>query len=347
MTARSRKWALLAAGSLGALTLAIITTQVSATSRQVNAAVQPCSNGLIAMTFDDGPNPTLTPSFIDVLLAKRVPATFFVVGDRAAANPDIVRRAYNSGFAIGNHTWSHQHLLTLSDGEIADSLVKTQRAIEDLGATPSGLMRPPWGETDDRVLAVVRRLGLTQTLWDVGTLERDPATSADIVPGLIDDLRPGGLHIALMHDWSAQSLTALPTFVDAARDLGYCFAKLGSQAQVLPPVPTVDVHDDRVYERSWGRASYLEFVVTLSEPTSRATSVRVRTVPGTASPYTDYAPRDFRLQLPVGVTRAVVRVRVLGDNRQERDETLTMTVSAPLGLRLGHRIGVGKIIDND
>lgn len=345
-TTRRRIRTLLVAGFVTALAVAIAGPQP--TSRTTAAAsVQPCSNGLIAMTFDDGPNPTLTPHFIDVLLAKKVPATFFVVGERAAANPDIVRREFSSGFNIGNHTWSHQHLLTLTDSEIADSLTLTQQAIKDLGAVPSGLMRPPWGETDDRVLAVVRSLGLTQVLWNVGTLERDPATAADIVPGLLDDLRPGASHIALMHDWSAESLAALPVFVDEARTLGYCFAKLGAQGQVLPPVPTVNVGDTRAYERNAGRVSYLRFPVTLSEPTSRATSVLVRTAPGTAEPYADYVPRVLRIQFPVGVTRMVVRVRVRGDNRPERTETVTLRASQPDGLRLGDRIGVGRIIDND
>lgn len=336
------------AGLALGLTLAATAPQLT-TAPAADAAVQPCSNGLIALTFDDGPSPTLTDRFVDVLLAKKVPATFFMVGERAAANPTIVRRVYNEGFDIANHTWSHQHLPTMTDREIADSLTQTQNAFRAIGVTPTNLMRPPWGETNSRVEAVVRSLGLTQVLWNVSAKESDPsATTTQLIDRWLEDLRPGGNHIALMHDaWAKLSLAALPTFIDKARALGYCFAELGSSGQVLAPVPTANVFNDWVYEQDFGQVAYLRFVVRLSEPTSRATSVRVRTVAGTAKAYDDFDPRDFRLDFPVGVTQRVVRVLVRGDVRREASEQLTLSLSSPSGLRVGDGIAVGTIRNDD
>ncbi len=69
----------------------------------------------IALTFDDGPNATLTPKLLDLLAARHLKATFFVVGQNAADHPDILKRAVREGHEIGNHSWSHPNLAKMSD----------------------------------------------------------------------------------------------------------------------------------------------------------------------------------------------------------------------------------------
>jgi peptidoglycan-N-acetylglucosamine deacetylase len=88
-------------GVLLAGTMPAVAPGASAAS---SAAVVPCSRGLVALTFDDGPDSVLTPPFLTFLRERRVPATFFVVGSRVQADPGVTRRASELGFVIGNHT---------------------------------------------------------------------------------------------------------------------------------------------------------------------------------------------------------------------------------------------------
>src|SRR5512144_2049224 len=80
-----------------------------------SVAVTPCSSGLVALTFDDGPSAALTPGFLSVLQRQRVPATFFVVGEQVRANPEVADRVSDLGFKIGNHTFAHKKLVKLDD----------------------------------------------------------------------------------------------------------------------------------------------------------------------------------------------------------------------------------------
>src|ERR1051325_3376516 len=99
----------------------------------------------IALTFDDGPNATLTPKLLDLLAARHLKATFFVVGQNAADHPDILKRAVREGHEIANHSWSHPNLAKMSDEAVRRALQKTDDAISAaIGKRPT-LLRPPYG----------------------------------------------------------------------------------------------------------------------------------------------------------------------------------------------------------
>lgn len=132
----------------------------------------PTDRHIVALTFDDGPNPPYTTRILDVLERERVRATFFVVGRAVAAYPAVVRREARDGDAIGNHTWNHAHLIVLSASQIRRSLERTDTAIARAAGTRTTLMRPPFGARDWLVLAQARRLGLLPVMWSV-PLPRD------------------------------------------------------------------------------------------------------------------------------------------------------------------------------
>ena len=95
----------------------------------------------IALTFDDGPNATLTPKLLDLLAARHLKATFFVVGQNAADHPDVLKRAVREGHEIGNHSWSHPNLGKMSDDAVRRELQKTEDAIvAAIGKRP----KSPW-----------------------------------------------------------------------------------------------------------------------------------------------------------------------------------------------------------
>ena len=97
----------------------------------------------IALTFDDGPSATLTPKLLDLLAAHQMKATFFVVGQNAADNPAILKRALREGHEIANHSWSHPNLGKMSDDGVRRELQKTDDAIfAAIGKRPT-FLRPP------------------------------------------------------------------------------------------------------------------------------------------------------------------------------------------------------------
>lgn len=98
----------------------------------------------LALTFDDGPDPANTPAILDVLKELKVPATFFVIGKNAEANPDLVRRIYDEGHEIGSHTFTHPNLDVTSDRVTELELNATQRAIQGITGHTTALFRPPY-----------------------------------------------------------------------------------------------------------------------------------------------------------------------------------------------------------
>ena len=99
----------------------------------------------IAMTFDDGPSAVLTPKLLDVLAARHIKATFFVLGENIAEHPEIVARAAREGHEIGNHSWSHPNFAKMSLESIRSQLQRTDDAIKNATGNRPTLFRPPYG----------------------------------------------------------------------------------------------------------------------------------------------------------------------------------------------------------
>lgn len=339
---------LLALRVLTALACALVL--VAGPGGSAAAEVRPCSNGLVALTFDDGPSTRVTGRLLDVLVERRVPATFFVVGERVAAAPWLVRRAHRSGFVIANHSYRHEMLTRLSDDAIRSTLRATNRLLRDIGVPAPRLMRPPYGLIDRRVRSVVDGLGMKPVLWDVDVRDWEPATPAAIAARVLRKLRPDRSNVVLLHDGvlrSPTTLRAVPTIVREARQRGYCFAELGPSGRAVPPVPTVRVSDAEAIEPGPDDTALLRFTLRLDRPTSRETSVRVRTVEGSARAGSDYRQLDMRLSFPVGVTERRVAVRVHGDNVDETRERMLLRLTDPRGLRIADREGAGMVRDDD
>lgn len=132
----------------------------------------PTNERVVALTYDDGPNPPYTGRILDVLEEEHVHATFFLVGRAVQAYPTIVEREVHDGDAIGNHTWDHRHLIIMPRSQVRTSLQKTDAAIYAAARIHTHLMRPPFGARDWIVMQVARKLGYTVVMWSV-PLARD------------------------------------------------------------------------------------------------------------------------------------------------------------------------------
>lgn len=127
----------------------------------------PKNERVVALTYDDGPNPPYTQRILDVLRREHVHATFFVVGRAVEAYPQVVRREIDDGNALGNHTWSHGHLVLYDSTQLRQTLDRTDRAIYAATGQHTRIMRPPYGARDWLVLDEARHLGYTPVMWSV------------------------------------------------------------------------------------------------------------------------------------------------------------------------------------
>lgn len=127
----------------------------------------PRDERVVALTYDDGPNPPYTTAIVDVLRQEHVHATFFVVGQAVQAYPGIVRLEARDGDAVGNHTWAHEHLVLDDSASLRETLERTDRAIYNATGSHTRIMRPPYGGRDWLVLREVRTLGYTPVMWSV------------------------------------------------------------------------------------------------------------------------------------------------------------------------------------
>ncbi|MEO6835279.1 MAG: polysaccharide deacetylase family protein [Candidatus Tumulicola sp.] len=127
----------------------------------------PKNERVVALTYDDGPNPPYTDAILGVLRAEHVHATFFVVGQAVQAYPALVRREVDDGNAVGNHTWNHGHLVLYDTARLRETLQRTDQAIYAASGRHTRIMRPPYGGRDWLVLDEVRKLGYTPVMWSV------------------------------------------------------------------------------------------------------------------------------------------------------------------------------------
>jgi peptidoglycan-N-acetylglucosamine deacetylase len=180
----------------------------------------------IALTFDDGPDPNNTPKVLDALKRYDAKATFFVRGDQARAYPELVRREYQEGHLVGNHSYYHPRLTTLTKPQVERQLRDTNAAITAAGAPKPKLFRPPWGATDADVEHVADSLGMTQTLWEESAIVdewgEDLATPASVCDQTVASAEPGA--ILLLHDgFTPSTADALPCILRRLKAQGYEF----------------------------------------------------------------------------------------------------------------------------
>jgi peptidoglycan/xylan/chitin deacetylase (PgdA/CDA1 family) len=123
----------------------------------------------LALTFDDGPNPSRTPHLLDILAAHGVHATFFLIGSFAQAEPAIVRRIAEEGHLIGNHSWSHPNLARTRASRVVEELGQTSDLLEQLVGKSVKYFRPPYGARRPFVLRTARDLGMIPVTWNAMT----------------------------------------------------------------------------------------------------------------------------------------------------------------------------------
>jgi len=177
---------------------------------------------LIALTIDDGPTRDWTPQVLRILARREVEATFFRVGQRAQAEPDLVKQTADAGHEQGNHTWAHDDLTQHDETFDRDSLERTQEVLAKLTGQAPTLCRPPWGRIDSVGLAVCAGLHYGVTLWSHSITGVNAKVDVDEA---LEHASPGS--ILLLHDGGSEPNATLMKQLDrlagSMTDAGYRF----------------------------------------------------------------------------------------------------------------------------
>jgi endo-1,4-beta-xylanase len=216
---RSRGWSALVACAAGLLTAAGVVAATAGGPATAAAAAANCSNGYVALTFDDGPNPSNTNNLLNTLRQAGVRATLFNIGQNAANNPSLVAAERAAGMWIGNHSYTHPHMLNLSQSQMSSELSRTQSAIQNGGGGTPVLFRPPYDETNGTLQSAASALGLRTITWDVDSQDWNGASTAQIVQAA--SRLTNGQSI-LMHDQYATTIAAIPQIVSGLNSRGLC-----------------------------------------------------------------------------------------------------------------------------
>jgi peptidoglycan-N-acetylglucosamine deacetylase len=176
------------------------------------------SGGIVYLTFDDGPS-HYTPAILKILRTTHSTATFFELGFRQAEHPAEAAQVRATGNNIGNHTYSHPDLTTLTAGEIRSEVARGPR---------SGCLRPPFGATDPTVQRILAQEGLREVLWTTDTKDWSRPGSRKIVKAATAPTVGAG-SIVLLHDGGgdrSQTVAALPQIISILQQRGYVVRRI-------------------------------------------------------------------------------------------------------------------------
>lgn len=176
---------------------------------------------MVALTFDDGPNASVTNRILDSLEANGGRATFFMVGSRVSGKANIgsVKRMVSLGCETGNHTFEHKTITKLDDSSISSQLAKTNQAISDAAGVSTVVMRPPGGAYNAKSMKAVGNAGMSAILWSIDTLDWKTKNKQKTIDAVLNHIKDGD--IVLMHDLYSATADAAEVIIPTLTARGY------------------------------------------------------------------------------------------------------------------------------
>ncbi|MBN1658624.1 MAG: polysaccharide deacetylase family protein [Anaerolineae bacterium] len=178
---------------------------------------------VVALTLDDGPTVSYTGEVLDILRAEGVPATFFVVGEALERNLDVCRAIVAEGHELGNHTYSHPHMVLRSYAAMRDEIERTDALIRACGYEGEIHFRAPGGKQFLVLPYYLARTGKKNIKWDVAP-EGGGADAARIVERVLSEVQPGSIILLhAMYESREETRKALPEVIRGLKEKGYRF----------------------------------------------------------------------------------------------------------------------------
>ncbi|MDQ6927244.1 MAG: polysaccharide deacetylase family protein [Actinomycetota bacterium] len=209
---------------------------VSRTATGPAVPPQPESGKVVALSFDDGPDPKWTPGILAILKDEGVPATFCVVGTSAKRYPNLVQAEVAAGHTICNHTMNHAHMTKKPHPEMVAQMVDCSAVVTSAGVPAPTLFRAPYGELSPDVTQTAQAQGMEVLGWNVDPADYTKPAPATIVARVLAQLKPGG--VVLMHDGGGdrdKTVAAVRPLIQALKAQGWTFSTPTRQTSVSPP----------------------------------------------------------------------------------------------------------------
>jgi peptidoglycan/xylan/chitin deacetylase (PgdA/CDA1 family) len=194
------------------------------------------SGNYIAITFDDGPHPQNTPRLLDILAARNIKATFYVIGRSVDLHPGVLRRTVAEGHEIGNHSHTHRLLSKLGESEVRQEMQRCQDAVGRAAGVRMRTMRPPYGGLLQSQRELVHReFGYPTILWSVDPLDWKRPGPSVITSRILSGTTAGG--IVLAHDLHSQTVDAMPATLDGLLRRGFKFVTVSQLIAMKTETP--------------------------------------------------------------------------------------------------------------
>lgn len=172
----------------------------------------------IAITFDDGPNAEWTPVLLEGLKERGVKASFFVIGEKAEEQPEIIERMFKEGHIIGNHTFTHVQLTGINDSSACEEITKTNEVLKEITGTYPLYIRPPFGSWNDKLECGIK---MFPVMWTIDTLDWTTSNADKVVNKAVSQAKDNA--IILLHDNYKSSVQAALRIIDELQKKGYEF----------------------------------------------------------------------------------------------------------------------------
>jgi len=187
---------------------------------------------IISLSFDDGPDPVITPLILSVLENHNMPASFFCVGEKIEKNPELVKKAFQKGHIIGNHSYSHSKIFDLrSTKNMVKEIERTSDLIEKTIGEKPLLFRPPFGVTNPLLAKAIKRTGVTSVGWSLRSWDTNGKVDT-VVERLKRKIHPG--EVILLHDNRANTVEILNRFLPYLIENGYQVVPLDQLLKTKP-----------------------------------------------------------------------------------------------------------------
>ena len=193
----------------------------------------PTAGRVVALTFDDGPHPKLTPFILDQLDRVGAHATFFLVGKQVEMYPDLAREIVARGHEVASHTYSHQDLTTVTQLDVERELAASRAVLAAVTGRQAVYFRPPGGNYDGQVARAVSLWGFTPVFWTANICDYYQNAKTHVVAGMMRRIQPGG--IILLHNGEDLTIEVLPALLQALKTAGYGMESVGELAATRTP----------------------------------------------------------------------------------------------------------------